>query len=608
MKNSLISGSKFPFLPVLFSALILILPVFILRIAPSRSGPAELPEEPVKSFDAFCMDVFRDTLEHSDTLTLHYILPEHESCGIHPQEISFGRFSLEERIAEQHDAERMLEQLESFDRGALAPEQLPVYDTLRFTLRTDISSAGLELYEQPLAPVIGIQAQLPILLAEYAFYSPDDVEEYLTLLSDIDRYYLDILEFQRQKAAAGLGPSDETLDAVIESCKGYLQNPDRLVLLETFPDRIAEMEEHCGIQISEDRYQNLSQRHRAVISDHVLPAYEQLIRGLEELKGHGINDGGLCGWKDGASYFEYLLKSQAGLSCTAEELKTALKDRIQCDLEAIRRLLLRDPDLPQTVLNSRFRLTDPHRILQDLQTHMKEDFPALPSCGYEIPYEIRYVPKALEPVLSPAFYLTPPLNHIDRNIIYINNGSPDGTSGLYTTLAHEGFPGHLYQTVYYRTQTSNRLLPLLGCSAANEGWAVYVETYAYTLDNGLPPGVGEYLAHLRSLSLCVHGMLDIGINYDGWNREQSDAFLSAYFQVDDATAEQLWQTMISTPVNYLEYCGGYAEILDMKEQAQETLGEDFSLMEFHRFLLDTGPLPFPVIREHFRTWLTEHET
>ena len=147
------------------------------------------------------------------------------------------------------------------------------------------------------------------------------------------------------------------------------------------------------------------------------------------------------------------------------------------------------------------------------------------------------------------------------------------------------------------------MLSLLSCSGANEGWATYVEHYAWTLDNGLPDGVGEYQALVQSLSLCAHGMLDIGINYDGWTKEQAAEFVRSYFRLDDTTIDQLWQTMIDTPTNSLEYCGGYLEILEMREQAEQSLGANFSPLEFHRFLLDAGPLPFSVIRKHFDLWL-----
>lgn len=550
------------------------------------------------NFEDFCMTVFRDELTGSDTLDLHYTLRNPNTYGITPKEVSLGTLSLEEMVQNISEIKALKTQLTAFHYTQLTSRQQLTYDALLETLNTTLMSEGLELYEQPLAPTIGVQAQLPILLAEYSFHSTQDIEDYLTLLSQIDRYYTEILTFEQQKTTAGLGPSDATIDAIIQSCESYLIDPENNFLTETFLSRIADLEA-AGQQLTPEQKTDFTSRHASAIRSHFIPAYQNLIAGLSALKGQGLNDGGLTNFKNGKTYYEYLLKCGPGLSYTVPELKSALITRMQDDLDAINNLFLQYPDLSDRIADASFSLTEPVQILEDLKQQMDPDFPSLADCTYEI----NYVPSHLEDALSPAFYLTAPLDHTDHNVIYINNGYEDSTSGLYTTLAHEGFPGHLYQTVYNRTHAATPLISILSCSGANEGWATYVENYACTLDNGLPAGVGEYQALARSFSLCVHSMLDIGINYDGWTREQAAKFARTYFELDDATIDQLWQTMIDTPTNYLEYCGGYLEIMEMREQAEQTLGDNFSLLEFHQFLLDTGPVPFTVIRKHFDLWL-----
>ena len=551
------------------------------------------------TFEDFCMTVFQDELSEADTLDLHYTLIHPQSYGIHPEEISLGTISLEDMIQNISEIKDLKEQLTAFDYTQLTIDQQLTCDALLEMLNTSLMSEGLELYDQPLAPTIGVQAQLPILLAEYAFHSVQDIEDYLALLTQTDEYYAELLRFEQQKASAGLGPSDATIDAILQSCECYLIDPENNFLTETFASRITDLESSTGQILSDEQKADLAARHTSAIRDHFIPAYQSLLDGLSALKGRGINDGGLANFKHGKAYYEYLLKCGPGLSYTVPELKTALAARMQSDLDSLNSLFLQYPDLSERLATASFSLTDPVQILEDLKQQMAQDFPLLSDCAYEI----NYVPSHLETVLSPAFYLTAPLDNTDQNVIYINNGYQDSTSGLYTTLAHEGFPGHLYQTVYSRTHASTPLLSILSCSGANEGWATYVENYACTLDNGLPDGVGEYQALARSISLCVHGMLDIGINYDGWTKEQAAKFARSYFELDDATIDQLWQTMIDTPTNYLEYCGGYLEIMEMREQAEQTLGTDFSLFDFHQFLLDTGPVPFSVIRKYFDIWL-----
>lgn len=549
------------------------------------------------SFNAFCDAVFAEEMSEANTLDLHYTLLHPENYGITPAKTSLGIYSLTEMMKDNNSIRDLKARLADFDRSLLTEEQTLLYDTLLSTLDTSLMAEGMELYEQPLAPTIGVQAQLPILLAEYSFHSVKDVEDYLTLLAQIDTYYNQILEFENQKADAGLAPSDASIDEILKSCESYQIDPDDNFLTETFKIRMDSLEQ--SVPLTEDQKADFDSRHRAAIRDHFIPAYQSLTEGMAALKGRGINDGGLAGFKDGQKYYEYLLKSGPGLSYTIPELKSALSAQMKKDYDAVNRILSENPTLD--VQNAAFSLTEPQAILSDLKKQMAESFPELSECGYEI----RYVPGYLESSLSPAFYLTAPVDDVNQNVIYINNGYPDSTESLYTTLAHEGFPGHLYQTVYNRTHAQNPLMSILGCSGANEGWATYVENCACTFDNGLPQAVGEYRAHIRSFSLCVHGLLDIGINYDGWTREQAGQFITSCFHVDEDTVTELWQTMIDNPANYLEYCGGYVEYMEMREQAEAFLGNHFSPMEFHTFLLDLGPVPFSVIRPRFTEWLKD---
>ena len=544
-----------------------------------------------ESFSDFCLNLFCSEAA-GNTLDLHYTLKNPESWGINPGEPSLGSFHLADMIAANQEIRELKDVLLSYDRALLSPEQQFVYDVLLDNLETSLTSEGMELYAQPLSPTIGTQAQLPILLSEYSFETLKDVEDYLAILSQIDEYYGQLLTFENQKAEARLGPSDASIDGILASCRSYLIDPEDNFLTETFRTRLDGLE-----GVTEEQKADLSARHVKAIREHFIPAYELLIEGMTALKGRGIHDGGLAQYKDGKQYYEYLVKAGTGTSYTIPQLKEALARRMEDDLTAISRIFLEDPDFdPDSCM---FSLTEPDKILDDLQRQIKRDFPALPDYSYEI----KYVPKYLESSLSPAFYLTAPLDDLNQNVIYINNGSAGSSGDLYTTLAHEGFPGHLYQTVYSRSHAASPLLSLLGCSGANEGWATYAENYACTLENGLTEAQGTYLSSLRSFSLCVHSLLDIGINYDGWSREQAGEFIRTYFNADDETVENLWQTMIDNPANYLEYCCGYIEIMEMKAEAEEALGPSFNLMEFHRFLLDIGPVPYSVTREYFSQWL-----
>ena len=214
--------------------------------------------------------------------------------------------------------------------------------------------------------------------------------------------------------------------------------------------------------------------------------------------------------------------------------------------------------------------------------------------------------KTLEGFLSPAFYLTVPIDRPEDNSIYINNQSADAGS-LYTTMAHEGYPGHMYQTNYFNQHNTCNLRNVLDFQGYVEGWGTYAEYYAYTLDHGMEEQVGELLQHNAAFTLALYALLDINIHYEGWDMDQVNDYLTMYFQIDDPSViSSIYYEVVENPSNYLSYYTGYLEFLNMREEAQQRLGANFSLLEFNRFLLDIGPAPFSVIRNYFTQWLMQN--
>ena len=123
-----------------------------------------------------------------------------------------------------------------------------------------------------------------------------------------------------------------------------------------------------------------------------------------------------------------------------KEIQQTLYRQLFSDFEEIQKLVQKDPDifikasqLPQTSSYS------PEQMLDYLNRVMTDDFPSLTVEDYEV----KYVPESMESFSSPAFYLTPPVDTLTPNTIYINQSSTVSSTELFTTLAHEGFPGHL---------------------------------------------------------------------------------------------------------------------------------------------------------------------
>ncbi len=545
------------------------------------------------AFDSFTENLFAEEAS-SSLLSLHYTLDRPEDYGISGTDSAFGEASLSALREDTERTRQIQEELLSFDPSLLTDEQKMTRTVLADYLETALLGEGLELYSRPIAPTIGIQAQLPILLSEYSFRDRDDVTDYFYLLSQIDVYYQELGEFEKEKAAAGLGFSDGTLERIIDSCKSYLLVPQENFLTETFEEKLGGLSD-----VTEEEKKAWREEHIRLLAEHFVPAYQSLIETLESLKGTGTNEIGLCGYPEGDRYYEYLVRAATGTSYDSiDDLTDAVTIRIEEDAEKAAGLL--NPELYEEMLTASFREEEPNAILADLQLQIQNDFPALPSCSYEV----KDVPKALELSLSPAFYLVPPIDCYEDNVIYINRNEQYASSPLYTTLAHEGFPGHLYQTVYFSSVCSEPLRRILSFPAYTEGWATYVEFQSYFFDNGLSPDLQALQMYNQAMVLGIHALLDLNINYYGWTRDQTAAFLEETYGISDReTSDRMYDLMVDNPSNYLEYYVGWLEIQNMREEAEEVLGDSFLAKDFHTFLLETGPASFPVIRSYFKAWL-----
>lgn len=563
--------------------------------------PEQLRQEAQKAradFEELCQTLFQDELSQS-YLTLHYTLTDPESYGITDYAKTFGTFSLENMKENEKEQEQLRKDLAAINPDYLTDSQRLTYRILAKAMEYELLAQGLELYYQPLAPSTGVQAQLPILLTEFTFYKKQDVEDYLTLLSDMDSYYRQILDFEKEKAAAGLFMTDACIDQVVEESNAYLLPVEQNLMASGFDRRIDAMED-----LTEEEKADFKARNLTVLNEHFIPAYELLLQGLTELKGSCTNEKGLCYDPEGKAYFEYLVNSSIGTTYdTMDELRKAMEDRISNDLLAIARILKENPDVLNQMDEYSFCETEPEKILTLLKQETAKDFPEIVSYSYVT----KFVPEELQQSLSPAFFLVPPVNQYDNCVIYINPGSSSGTQTLFTTLAHEGIPGHLYQNVYFLSNCESNIRKILSFLGYSEGWASYVENYCYTIDNGLSPELGQILARNASATLGIHALMDLNINYYGWDEQQVKEYLEQYFDVEgNDVVSTIYHAMKNDPSNYMAYYVGYLEIVTMRDRAQEILKDKFQIKEFHRFLLDMGPAPFTVIEPYFEAWVESY--
>lgn len=544
-------------------------------------------------FQAFADDIFEEEV-CQNALTMHYSLAYPEKQGISRATPSLGLVSgdMENSLKKCREYESKLKE---FSYSKLSRENQLTMDTLLLYYHTQTSLDGLSLLEEPLGPSLGIQAQLPVLLAEYTFYEDRDISDYLNLLTSIRPYFQSILAFEQEKSHAGLFMSDTTLKRILQQCSTFIKNPESNYMLEIFDNKL-----HDYGNLSEQEIEALKNSHKEIFLKEVIPAYKELMTGLSALQGTGKPSQGLAHFEGGQDYYLYLLKSQVGTYVPVEQIEKRLLNQLMADTREAGALLKKDPSIISALSDdSIFPSVEPDLILHTLRGQIQEDFPEME----ETPFEIRYVHESMEDFLSPAFYLTPPLDMGSPNVIYINRRGKTSALELFTTLAHEGYPGHLYQTVFFGRQHPENIRYLITSSGYVEGWATYIESYAYGYagelsQNNKAPEIARLSWLNRSMNLCMYSLLDIGIHYRGWNQTQAEEFLQAFGIRDKNAVQNIFQYIIETPANYLKYYWGYLSILDIKNACSNALGEDFNLQDFHRRVLEIGPVPFPVLEKY----------
>nr|WP_295273141.1 DUF885 domain-containing protein [uncultured Blautia sp.] len=544
-------------------------------------------------FEAFSRKVFQNEVSGS-TLTLHYTLAHPEKQGIPRKKASLGTVPTDMKntyqICSQYE-----EKLKSFRYSRLSTENQLTLDSMLLYYHTEKSLGDNYLLQEPLGPSLGIQAQLPVLLAEYAFYEAQDITDYLNLLTTIRPYFQSILKFEKKKSEAGFFMSDTTLDRVLAQCSAFIQNPDNNYMLDIFQKKLSDYG-----KLSTSEQNALVLTHKSLMKTEVIPAYQELMTGLEALRGTGKNNRGLTYFKGGKAYYLYLLQSQTGSYVPVKQMEKRLSRQLSSEISIAGTMLRKNPELLATLNQGiTFKEMKPAQMLNALQQKIQADFPALA----DVTFELRTVHDSLKDYLSPAFYLTPPMDTGTPNVIYINPAANYQGLELFTTLAHEGFPGHLYQTVTFQRQNPSGIRNLLCTSGFAEGWATYVEPFAYQYAAGyIQDPFATELARIswlnRSINLCMYSLLDIEIHYNGWTQAEAASFLKAFGIEDSTVVSEIYQYILETPGNYLKYYWGYLSILDLRTSEQNRLGQDFDLKKFHSQVLKIGGVQYPVLEKY----------
>ena len=568
-------------------------------------------------FEAFAEDFFLQEIQ-ANPIHFHYSVDDPSIYHIDESALKMPIYHEGEAANDIYALSLIADKLDRYSDMNLNDSNRYLCGLMRSYIDAVSHTAAYPYFSEPLSPSSGAPSELPILLAEYRFDTAEDVELYLSILTQIPDYFNGLIVYEREKAAAGLFMSDSTARKVIRQCTS-LMNSTQLennthFLETTFTARLQPLVEQ-GI-ITEDAFLSYQYSNNRLLTTVVAPAYDHLADELTLLMGNGKDTCGLAHREGGRDYYEALLRLQTGSYRDIADIKELLYQDLTSNYDALSRLFESDASLRDKLAFEQTFLPEmsPDEILSYLEQSIQQDYPSLraSSDADAVRCSVKYVDDSLEPYTAPAFYMTPPIDNVLNNTIYVNALDTSDDLSLFTTLAHEGYPGHLYQTVYsQRFRDASDIPPL--CSVLYyggyiEGWAMYAElsSYDYAIElaaKDYPEAAGYYLACRldRQIQLCLYSLLDIAIHYDGATLEDVREIFASLGSASDATVAAVYEYIAEEPCNYPKYYLGYLEIMELKKQAlqiwygdqtsEACVPSDF-LYRFHGFILENGPADF----------------
>lgn len=548
-----------------------------------------------KKFDRFLNSCFKEYAAEN-TVTLHFKLSNPSAYGIKtPVSPTYGDLSSDALKKNCSRSKELLQKLYTFPSSSLTKKQKLTWQIFQDYLNESIMNEKYILYSSPLG-TNGLQSEIPVTLSEYRLDNEKDIKDYLSLVNQVPELFTQILDFEQERRNAGLISPSFVISDTIDQIDQFLNaSEENNPLIQSFEDRLTEVE-----SLSKDQKASYIANNRLLVTDKVLPAYKSLKTSLQAYTNDSKNTSSkerLCEYKNGQDYYKFLLMSNVGTDFSPEDCITILESQLKNTVKDISSLTTKNKDLYTEYLSATPALSAPKEIMNTLKNDSLIDFPEIKN----ISCQLKNVPDALLGTSACAFYLVPPIDSTKDNIIYINKSRVDSNE-LFSTLAHEGYPGHLYQTNYFLTTNPSPLRTFLHCAGYDEGWGTYAQLYSYNfiefknVDEQTTKQLRQLYRDNDLLSLSLSSLCDLYVNYKNYDENALANYLQTY-GIDKDSAQNLYRYVIENPTTYLSYSIGCYELDQLKQTMSDSLGKAFKISDFHESVLNVGSCNFSILRQ-----------
>lgn len=517
---------------------------------------------------------------------------DYAKYGIEPEGYGWGDYSTDTDATVDKE---ILEQLYTIDPDSLDDSDRIFYDKVVYDLEEGIYMSqftAFPYYEMEFNPLVGPQNEVLFILEIFDFETKEDAEHYLEVLKDLDRYYDQICDFEKERADYGYASSPEIYEESAKSFDALVEQTDDCFLYDSFRERLS----HINGLSDADR-NDLISRHDKIMKEVVFPEFEECAGKMRDLKSYNGKDAGLSQFPGGREYYECTFRSQTNSSKTIAEATADLDKVIDNLKDTNSRLMSNYMDWYFDYAMHNFDKGSVKENLDFLENAVSADFPGVP----EHSYKLMDVPKVFEDSFSPAAFLSYHQDKFDSNIIIVNKGGIHGDLGV--TIAHEGYPGHMLQSLYTRAHTDHPYLYLFDSIGYAEGWAQYCENYAmkYYSDNS---DLVTYCQVTNEADCLITARCDIGIHCEGWNIEDCVRLFSKLgMSVSSSSFREYYNLLQSDPNYSTKYGCGFVNtgIIMSKMKNEFPAASD---KDIHTAYLNSLTGTFEQIEDHMRKELT----
>ena len=533
-----------------------------------------------ESFSDFEDELFQEMMSE-DYTTLHFSLRDYQKYGIEKPDVNIGDASWDDYEDSVEDCDEYLKKLQSFDYDSLSETEQKDYRTIAFYLERNKELNSYPYFDWAFSSAEGVIDNLLTTFTEFVFYEKEDIDDYLATLASVPAYLDQCLENTKKQAAKGYFLTDAMLKATEDAIEKFVDKKDDNELIKIFDENIDAFD-----GLSAEEKEAYKKKNQEIVLNAYIPSYEKVAEELQKLKGSRKADYNVSSLDGGSEYYAALARYKTSIDADVETILDICTQYIEKSVDELYDIMQNHSEVTEETLD----FDSAEDVLSYLEGHL-DAFPVLD----KVYYNVQYLDPSVANDSIVAYYLSPPVDDMRDNVIKINGNNVSDVIDLYTTLAHEGFPGHLYQTNYYIQQQPSLLRTQLTMMGYQEGWGMFAEGQALHV-SGLSEYASEYQKINIELNYVLSAAVDLGVNGLGWSTKDVSKYLDR-LDLNSSIAKDLYDFATLQPGTILPYGVGIAMFELLENKAKNALGNDFDQKAFNEVLLNDENRPFEVVED-----------